>query len=267
MKVCALTCVCVDVFDASGEIRPGGEALNFIANCSSYPHANCFLIGAIGGDSYGEVVKVSIREKPIDTSHLYTLSGVTASNITYLTQDGDRYYKPESWTGGVYQDFKLTQSDRELLCSADIVHTSIMCPIFDEILKLKHKAGFKLAVDFNRRRDFDEWESFIGDIDFFFISGDDLITPRLEAWSQLHSGIFIATLAERGSIAFHRGKMYSTSAIMVQNIVDTTGCGDSYQAGFIASYYADDSNEDILAAMQEGSRVASQTLGHFGGFN
>ena len=49
----------------------------------------------------------------------------------------------------------------------------------------------------------------------------------------------------------------------VAEVIDTTGCGDSYHGGFLCRYLLDG---DITAAMQEGSRVASETLGHMGGF-
>ena len=42
-----------------------------------------------------------------------------------------------------------------------------------------------------------------------------------------------------------------------------TGCGDSYQAGFIASYLADG---NIETAMSKGSQTAAQTLSFIGGF-
>lgn len=42
MNIIAMTCMCVDVFDASGELRPGGEALNFAAVASK-------ILGHIGG--------------------------------------------------------------------------------------------------------------------------------------------------------------------------------------------------------------------------
>ena len=55
----------------------------------------------------------------------------------------------------------------------------------------------------------------------------------------------------------------NTIKINNNNVIDTTGCGDSYHAGFLCSYLRD---RDIINAMNEGSRVASKTLSHIGGF-
>ena len=63
-------------------------------------------------------------------------------------------------------------------------------------------------------------------------------------------------------MTYHHGKEYRVSAVPVDKVIDTTGCGDSYHAGFVCSYV----KGNILAAMHEGSRVASETLSHVGGF-
>lgn len=55
----------------------------------------------------------------------------------------------------------------------------------------------------------------------------------------------------------------SLLAADVKTIVDTTGCGDSYHAGFVCSHMM---NEDIYEAMKAGTEFAAQTLSHYGGF-
>lgn len=46
-------------------------------------------------------------------------------------------------------------------------------------------------------------------------------------------------------------------------IVDTTGCGDSYHAGFVCSHML---IGDIYEAMRVGTEFATETLSHYGGF-
>lgn len=263
-KITSLTCLCADIFDGTGEIRPGGEALNFAAAACRYPHVSMSVIGAVGDDECGKAVVSSISAKPIDSSCIHiVLGGTTASNRTYLTEDGDRYYKHDSWNGGVFQEFSLSADDIEKLADSDIVHTNFYCPIFGQIAALKEKCGFKLSVDFDIERDPDKLENAARFTDFFFISGDDLLLPKLKEWSKSYDGIFIATLAERGSAAYKDGAEYRVNAVPVQEVIDTTGCGDSYQAGFVARFSEEG---DITAAMNEGSRAASETLSHIGGF-
>ena len=97
-----------------------------------------------------------------------------------------------------------------------------------------------------------------------FISGDE---PTLEKAKRLSAKypntVFIVTLGKNGSTAFSKGTAYHCAAAEVSEVTDTTGCGDSYQAGFIASYLADG---NIETAMSKGSQTAAQTLSFIGGF-
>lgn len=264
VKVTAMTCICADVFWGTDEIRPGGEALNFAAAACRYPQFSLSLIGAVGNDDAGKEIIRSVSRKPIDISNVHIIDGgVTASNMTYLTEKGDRYYKPDSWNGGVFQDFAISECDILKMKDSDMIHINFSCPNFYDVLSLKAECGYKLSVDFDVLRDFNGIEEVLENTDFFFISADDSVLPVLKSFSERFGGIFVGTLAEHGSRAYFHGNEYTAPAIPVKTIVDTTGCGDSYQAGFIGSYTL---YHDIEKALNEGANVASETLSHIGGF-
>ena len=262
MIITTLTCMCVDIFDNT--IMPGGESLNFAATISRLTDAHVYIIGAVGNDIYGKTVLDSIKNFNIDKTHIRTENGNTASNRTYLTSDGDRYYKDDSWNGGVFSEFTLSASDRELLHSSDMVHTTFSGPNFSNVIACCREKRFPLSVDFDICRDFDTIEKYLDCISLLFISGDE---PTLEKAKQLSlqypDTVFIVTLGEDGSTAYSGGKAYHCDAVKVNEVIDTTGCGDSYQAGFIASYLK---NRDIKSAMESGSRSAAVTLSFIGGF-
>lgn len=262
MIITTLTCMCVDIFDNT--IMPGGESLNFAATISRLTDAKVYIIGAVGNDSYGKTVLDSIKDFNIDKTHIRTENGDTASNRTYLTPDGDRYYKDDSWNGGVFSSFALSASDRELLHSSDMVHTTFSGPNFNDVIDCCREKRFPLSVDFDICRDFDTIEKYLDCISLLFISGDE---PTLEKAKRLSSKypntVFIVTLGENGNTAFSKGTAYHCAAAEVSEVTDTTGCGDSYQAGFIASYLAD---KNIETAMSKGSQTAAQTLSFIGGF-
>jgi len=267
-NIIAAPCLCADVFVSSGVVRPGGEALNFAASVCRYEHVHVGLISVIGDDLYGQHIIKEIDKRPIDRSCVHILQGgVTAFNRIYLTEKGDRYFKPDSWNGGIFETFSLNEDDIEKLRHADIVHINHASVIFPEIVRLKKQLGYKISADFNVENRFDFLEQLAPDIDFFFISAagrEDEICTKLSAWSQHSDGIYVATFAENGSAAFHRGQEYRVNAKPVSEVIDTTGCGDSYQAGFIGEFTR---SGNIIKSMNEGSAVAAQTLSHIGGLN
>ena len=264
-KIVAMSTICADVFDDTEEIRLGGEALNFAMTISKYSHISISLMGAVGNDYIGQKAIKCIKErKTIDMSCVHVIdNGKTATNRIYHDSKGNRYFKEDSWDGGVYQDFKLSDIDKKKLQESDIVFINYYSPNFQDVLELKSEYGYQMAVDFDVVRNFSELEEIIKQIDFIFFSGDEQTLMVLKNWSKLYNGIFNTTLAEKGSVTFHNGKEYDIDAIPVKNIVDTTGCGDSYHAAFIASYL---NHNNINMAMEEASLVASNTLTFLGGF-
>ena len=264
INIIAMTCMCVDVFDASGELRPGGEALNFAAIASKYDNVSVNLLGAIGDDKYGGAILSSIKDKRINKDYIHIVSGAeTASHRIYLTENGDRYFKADSWNGGIHDSYRLTENDKEKITSADVVFITYDSPNFYDALELKKTANFQLAVDFNVVRNFARLECVVPYVDFFFISGEESILPKFQKWSEKYNSIFNITLAENGSVTYYNGKEYRVRAVPVDEVIDTTGCGDSYHAAFLCTYLKDG---DILKAMNNGSQIASETLGHIGGF-
>ena len=263
-RILCMPTLCADIFEHSGEILPGGEALNFACIACRYDHVDVSLLGAIGEDEPGRHIQQVIRDRRIDGSNVHVIPGsATATHKISIDEHGDRYFKPGAWNGGVLNTYRLTEHDIAAMNAADIVFCTWYSPNFREALEARKKGGFRLAIDFDIERDFAKMEEVLPWVDFFMISGDDSVLPVARAWSEKYDGLFNVTLAESGSVTYHHGKEYRVAAVPVDKVIDTTGCGDSYHAGFICSYVKDG---DITAAMHEGSRVASATLGHVGGF-
>ncbi len=122
INLVALPCLCVDVFDGTDIIRPGGEALNFAAHAATFKDVDVTLLGIVGRDKYAEVIMNSISDLNINTEHVRIDERFeTAKSITYLTPNGDRYYKDDSWHGKILDDMVLTEDEIKIIASADVV--------------------------------------------------------------------------------------------------------------------------------------------------
>lgn len=264
MRITALPCLCVDVFDGTDEIRPGGEELNFAVHAARFEDMEVVLLGVVGKDRYGETILKSMEGTNINSRYIrIDEHRTTANNMTYLTEEGDRYYKDDSWNGEILDAFSLTDHEIDIIRNSDVVVTHYDTSCFHEIIELQKKYKFRLAVDFDVHRDFDTIEEYCPYIEFFMISGSEEYLPIFKRFSEKYDGLFNMTLAKEGSVTYYQGKEYRVKADYVERVVDTTGCGDSYHAGFVCSYL---SSGDILNAMAVGSKLAAETLSHFGGF-
>lgn len=264
IRLTALPCICADVFYGTDTIRPGGEALNFAAHASRFRDIDVTLLGVVGKDKYAEVIMGSISKLDIDKNHIRIDERYpTANNITYLTESGDRYYKDDSWNGKILDNLVLNDEEIKILSGSDAVFVHFWASCFSQVINLKKTLGFKLAVDFDVYRDFSDMERYAPYVDFFMISGSEELLPRFRELSDKYPCLFNMSLAEHGSVTYFNGQEFRVQAVKVENIIDTTGCGDSYHAGFVCSYML---GNDIEKAMNVGSEIAAETLMHYGGF-
>lgn len=264
IRLTALPCLCADVFYGTDTIRPGGEALNFAAHASRFRDIDVTLLGVVGKDKYAEVIMEAISKLDIDKSHIRIDERYpTANNMTYLTGSGDRYYKDDSWNGKILDNLVLNDTEIKVLSESDVVFVHFWASCFPQVIELKKTLGFKLAVDFDVYRDFSDMERYAPYVDFFMISGSEELLPRFRELSDKYPCLFNMSLAEHGSVTYFNGQEFRVQAVKVENIIDTTGCGDSYHAGFVCSYML---GNDIEKAMNVGSEIAAETLKHYGGF-
>lgn len=262
-RIVAMTTMCVDYFDKTGEMIPGGEALNFAVCASAYRDIRVKLIGALGADAFGEKIANYLKTKPIDTAGVHTIpGGVTANNHIYTDESGDRYFKEDSWNGGVDNTYLIDGDDEDIINGADLVYTTCYSVNLPRLRELRKAANFLLAVDFDVMRDLDRMKQLADCVDIFMISGKEEMLSHFQKWSEECDTVFNITLAEKGSVTYRNGKEYRMKALPVKEVVDTTGCGDSYHAGFLCTYLT---TGDIEAAMTEGTKVATEMLSHMGG--
>ncbi len=261
LRIIAMTVCCMDVYPQRNEAYVGGNSINFAAQCVQKGISNTSVLGCIGTDDYGwEIIDILTKSR-INVSHLHTRSGKTASNRIYISEKGERFFLPDSWDGGVYQSFMLSEEDWAFVFEHDIVAIPANNPNFASALD-KLGDSKKLVVDFLDSRDYQAIENALPKIALGFISGDQDMVTRLKPLSETIQTSIIVTSGANGSIALLGGKEFYQTAVPVETIVDTTGCGDSYQAAFTISWWKE---HDISRAMKEGAAAAAATLTHMGG--
>lgn len=238
--------------------------MNFAAHASHFKDIDVTLLGVVGKDKYAEAIMDSISRLDIDKSYIRIDERYqTANNMTYLTAKGDRYYKDDSWNGKILDNIILNDDEIRILSESDVVFVHFWASCFSQVVELKKTSGFKLAVDFDVYRDLTYMERLSPYIDFFMISGSEELLPKFRELSYKYDCLFNISLAERGSVTYFKGQEFRVQAVKVDNVIDTTGCGDSYHAGFVCSYMLE---KDIEKAMNLGSEIAAETLKYYGGF-
>lgn len=261
MKITALTSSCVDFFPEQDKIYVGGNSLNFATQCKLSGIENVSVIGAVGNDGYGQLIECHLDKSGINRSHLYRIEAPTASNRIYINTDGDRFFKADSWNGGAFDIFRLSEDDWNHIRNSSLVAMPAGDPNLKELLKRRNRNQL-IVIDFLDYFGIDYIEDNIDNIDIAFLSGKNEILEDLRELSTRSGRMIVSTLGAKGSVAFFKGKKYFHKAIEVDVIVDTTGCGDSFQAAFSIEWLK---TKDIYKSLKTGSEAASRVLKFIGG--
>ncbi|MBW8349843.1 fructoselysine 6-kinase [Bacillus sp. IITD106] len=249
---------CIDVYLPSGKAYPGGNPVN-VAVYLKRLGARPAYIGWAGNDRYGEIMKNSISEMGVDISHLSIKEGKTAISYVELV-DSDRCFG--EYDEGVMADFKLTEEELDFIGKHQLVHAGIYGRVEGYYPYFKEK-GLITSFDFSDKLDHHLVKTLpqFVDCSFFSYTKDDpFIRNFLKEIKNLGSHIAVATLGEKGSLAYDGDQFYKCEA-EESDVVDTMGAGDSFIAGFI---YGKLKGFSIPSCLELGSRMAAETIRYFG---
>ncbi len=261
MKVIALSALCVDYFPEQELSRPGGNSLNFAIHSKNFVNQKVAVAGYLGEDAEAKQIMKLLKDKGINTHLLYTKEGRTASNKLYNTPEGERYSKPGEWKDGVYNNFQFSESDYSKIFEYDLIAIPFTDRNLERIIE-RNSPGKKIVVDFLHFDDKNSISKYLPFIEIAFVSAQKENIVNLEHLAEEQKKMIVATLGAEGSLVFYKKKRYFQPAIEVGKVIDTTGCGDAYQAAFSITYFQ---NRNIEEAMLKGAQIASGVLKNYGG--
>lgn len=260
MKVACFSVAAMDFFPQQDKHYAGGNSLNQAIRFRQLGFESAF-VGALGSDEAGGQILGLLKAQAVDVSHCYRLEGATANNKIVNDEQGERFGVEGAWDGGVYADFLLSEADWNFVMGHEIWATHANGINYDEALARKTTEHF-LAVDFLHFNTYELLDKSLNIADIAYFGGTPDMADALLEISQSHSGLIVLTLGAGGSIAFQRGKAWRQAALPLDPVVDCTGCGDAFQAGFTAHYFQ---HRDIPAALFAGATLGREAASHFGG--
>ncbi len=225
------------------------------------PEADISVITCLGKDENGKLITDFLTKKGIDQSYVYIKDGITANNQLRVDEAGERFGIEGTWQGGLYETFLLSDTDWQWIANQDMVAMPGNNPNFIEMINRKH-AKQLLSVDYLDIENNVPMEETIRQTDIAFISATLKHLDYYKKLSDKSKKLIVVTLGAQGSKAFYNGETYSEPAVNVEKVVDTTGCGDAYQAAFALTYFK---SRNIQQAMNDGAKAASEILKYYGG--
>jgi len=262
MNLIALTPCCVDYYPQRDKWYAGGNSLNAAAMWKKIiPEAHISVITCLGNDKNGAMVLDFLKNRQIDISRVYTRVGTTATNKISVDETGERYGIPGAWQGGVYETFLLADDDWQWVAQQDIVAMPGNNPNFLTMIKKKHKNQL-LTVDYLDIENNITMAETVDYTDLAFIAARADLLPFYKDMAFSRNKMIVVTLGAGGSYAFYQRKTFFQPALPVPQVIDTTGCGDAYQAAFALSWHQ---TQNIEKAMFAGALAGAEIVQAWGG--
>jgi sugar/nucleoside kinase (ribokinase family) len=262
---------------APGMEASGGSAGNTIAGVASFGGRAAFL-GKVADDQLGKVFTHDMRAigAHFDTPPLIDGKSTAVSMIN-VTPDGERTM---STFLGASTQFAPADIDPEVIEGAKIVYLEgYLFDADDARLAFAKAAGLARAA--GRMIALTLCDTFVverhraGLLEFIEAQVDLLFANEGELGALFETDDFDAALAAvrgkvkiaavtrgaAGSVVAAGGETFEVSAVPVEKVVDTTGAGDQYAAGFMFGLAR---GRPLNVCGQLGSLAAAEVISHYG---
>jgi len=205
-------------------------------------------MGAIGADELGDLLIARLRMHGVETDQLVRKDTGTSATILPIRDDGERFsvfHRP-----GAYRQLTPADVDRDIVVAADLLHVGgpdVLGDFVDEqltdLLCHAREKGVTTTMDVLSTCDEATLASLAPSLpftDYFFpnhhqvrgMTGTDDALAGAEDLLSLGVGCVIVTRGAAGSLVVNKEELIELPALDVE-VIDTTGCGDAYTAGFI----------------------------------
>ncbi|MGH6736479.1 MAG: adenosine kinase [Methyloceanibacter sp.] len=257
--------------------RSGGSVANSIAGLASFG-AKCGFVGRVAADQFGGIFRHDIRSLGIAYDTEPAGDGApTARCLILVTPDGERTMNTFL---GASVDFAPDDIDKDVIGAAGIVYLEgylfdkdAAKAAFRKAAKLAKKAGAKVALTLSdpfcvdrHRADFRKLVK--EDADIVFANEKEITTLyEVNSFDEAADSALqdcemaVLTRSEAGSVILGGGETVEVAADPVPKVVDATGAGDLYAAGFL---YGLTQNLPPEACARLGSLAAAEVISHIG---
>ncbi|MFL5280692.1 MAG: adenosine kinase, partial [Rhodopila sp.] len=260
----------------AGQETSGGSAANTCAVAAALGARVAFL-GRVADDQLGGVFRHDIRAIGVHFPTAPLLDGApTARCLILVTPDGQRTMNTFL---GACVTLNADDVDPQLVAACKVTYLEgyLFDPpaaqaAFYRAAEAAHAAGRQVALSLSDAFCVDRHrEAFrrlvAGHVDILFANEVEITSlyeqNTFEAAAELARadvGLAVLTRSEAGSVILRGAETVAVEAVPA-TVVDTTGAGDAYAAGFLAGLTA---GKSLAACGRMGSIAAAEVISHYG---
>ena len=250
-----------------------GSASAICASALARLGNNIHFIGKVGPDLFGRFSLEQMKENGIEVGRVIVDENVKTGITISLTTSSDRALVTHLVAIASLREDDILEEDFD---SAEHLHVSAyylqeaLRPGLRELFRRAHRRGLTTSLD-PGHDPVEAWKEIVpvlSEVDVFFpnetellriAEGDD-VEESLRSLSASGSTTTVAKLGADGAAVLVEGAYHRIEARKV-DVVDTTGAGDSFDAGFLHAYLRGRPLPDCLRYGVAGGTLSTRALG------
>jgi fructokinase len=259
------------------KVVAGGSVANTMAGIA-HLQGNPSFIGKINSDNFGEMYRKSLQDINVNFSYFEKDEDLsTGASIILITPDSER-------TMCTYLGISSHLSENDISENNIIDHELIFLEgylwdkgtsekMFKHAIGIAKKNKVKIAMSLSdifcvTRHKEDFYNLLKNDLDILIGNENEINELAnkknlLDSVNQLKelNKLIVITRSENGSMAIKNNEIINCNSTKVKKVLDLTGAGDLFAAGFLKEYL---DNSDIKKCLETGSILASKIIQKIG---
>ena len=259
------------------KVVAGGSVANSMVGIA-HLKGNSSFIGKISADKFGEMYKNSLKDINVDFPYEEKNETLpTGASIILITPDSERtmctylgvssHLSAEDINENNILDYEL------IFLEGYLWDKGISERMFKHVINLAKKNKIKVAMSLSdifcvTRHKQDFYNLLRNDINILIGNENEineLVNKKnlIESISQLKelNKLIVVTRSDKGSLAIHNNEVINCESIKVDKVLDLTGAGDLFAAGFLKEYIE---KSEIKNCLITGSKLASRIIQKIG---
>ena len=259
------------------KVVAGGSVANTMAGIA-HLKGNSSFIGKINSDNFGEMYRRSLQDINVNFSYLEKNENLsTGASIILITPDSERTMCTYLGISSHLSADDINENniiDQELIfLEGYLWDKGISEKMFKHAISIAKKNKVKIAMSLSdifcvTRHKEDFYNLLKNDLDILIGNENEINELAnkknlLDSVNQLKelNKLIVITRSENGSMAIKNNEIINCNSTKVKKVLDLTGAGDLFAAGFLKEYL---DNSNIKKCLETGSILASKIIQKIG---
>jgi len=259
------------------KVVAGGSVANTMAGIANLK-GNPSFIGKINSDNFGEMYRKSLQDINVNFSYLERNEDLsTGASIILITPDSERTMCTYL---GISSHLSANDINESSIIKNELIFLEgylwdkgISEKMFKHAINIAKKNKIKIAMSLSdifcvTRHKQDFYNLLKNDLDILIGNENEINELAnkknlLDSINQLKelNKLIVITRSEKGSMAIKNNEIINCNSIKVNKVLDLTGAGDLFAAGFLKEYL---DNSEVKKCLETGSILASKIIQKIG---